>query len=145
MRYVLESSKTEKVSLYKEVRFLEDYLALERIRLTQNADIRFEVSGLEKEVFVAPLLFIPLVENAFKHGLNSIAKGNFAHFSLSVQKDEVFFESQNAVNKAVDHQHNSRMGLKNLRKRLQLVYPERYELEIEENQAIFKVTLHIKI
>jgi LytS/YehU family sensor histidine kinase len=86
-RYLLESSKTEKVSIKRELQFIEDYLCLEKIRLSKNTDIKFDVSGIDKEVFVAPLLFIPLVENAFKHGLQTVTEKSFAHFSLAIQGD----------------------------------------------------------
>lgn len=145
MRYLLESSKTEIVSLQKELKFIEDYLALEKVRLSQNADIRFEVSGIEKEIFVAPLLIIPLVENTFKHGLQTISKDCFAHFSLSVQSNELFFEALNSVGRRLDNQPKSGTGLDNLRKRLQLIYPEKHQLEIEETETFFKVTLHVHL
>ncbi len=144
MRYILESSKTEKVNLEKEIQFLEDYLALEKIRLLPKADIRFEVYGLEKDIFVAPLLFIPLVENTFKHGLQSISDSSFAHFSLSKQGSEIYFEAQNSVAKNLS-KVKSGTGLKNLRKRLELMYPEKHLLEVEQNEGIFKVILQISI
>lgn len=145
MRYLLESSKSEKVNLQKEVKFLEDYLALEKIRLAQQADIRLEVSGIEKEVFIAPLLFIPLVENAFKHGLQSISARSFAHFSLALQGNELYFEAHNSVGKMLAYPPKSGTGLDNLRKRLELMYPKKYFLEIEENENSFKVTLHLNL
>lgn len=145
MRYLLDSSKTEKVSLNEEIKFLEDYLTLEKIRLTINADVKFEVSGTDKVVFIAPLLFIPFVENAFKHGLQTISKNNYAHFFLSIQGNEVFFEAQNSVSARFDNQHESGSGLSNLRKRLQLIYPEKHQLEIEKTETFFKVTLHVQL
>lgn len=145
MRYLLESSKLEQVSLQKEVKFLEDYLALEKIRLAQQADIRLEVLGIEKEVFVAPLLFIPLVENAFKHGLQTLSKDSFAYFSLALQGNELYFEAQNSIGKTLENQAKSGIGLDNLRKRLALIYPEKHFLEVEEKENSFKVTLQIKI
>jgi sensor histidine kinase YesM len=144
MRYVLESSKTDKISLNKEIKFLEDYLVLEKIRLPANADIRFDVYGLEKDIFVAPLLLIPLVENAFKHGLQSISENNFAHFTLSVQGNDLFFEAKNSIGKNLQ-KIKSGTGLENLRKRLKLMYPEKHLLELELNQGIFKVILQISI
>jgi sensor histidine kinase YesM len=144
MRYVLESSKTDKVSLNKEIKFLEDYLVLEKIRLPANADIRFDVYGLEKDIFVAPLLFIPLVENAFKHGLQSISANNFAHFTLSVQGNDLFFEAKNSIDKNLQ-KVKSGTGLENLCRRLKLMYPEKHLLEVELNQGIFKVILQISI
>jgi LytS/YehU family sensor histidine kinase len=145
MRYLLESSKTEHVSLLKEVKFLEDYLVLEKIRLAQKADIRFEISSLEKETFIAPLLFIPLVENAFKHGLQTISESSFAHFSLSLQGNEIYFEAKNSVGEKISFEKKSGIGLENLRKRLLLIYPEKHLLEIDVNEGVFKVILQINL
>lgn len=145
MRYVLESSKIEKVSLKKEIQFIQDYLALEKIRLSAQVDIRLEVSGIENEVFIAPLLFIPLVENTFKHGLQTLSKSSFAYFSLAVQGKEVFFEAQNSVSKSLSNYPKSGTGLENLRKRLELIYPQKHFLEVEEKEDIFKVILQLNL
>jgi sensor histidine kinase YesM len=145
MRYLLESSKTDLVSLNKEIQFLEDYLSLEKIRLSQKTDIKFTVSGMNKELFVAPLLFIPLVENAFKHGLNTISADSYAHFSLSVQGNELFFEAANSVGKSLENSEKSGTGLINLKKRLQLIYPEKHQLDIEQTANQFKVILNIQL
>lgn len=145
MRYLLESSKTDLVSLNKEIQFIDDYLSLEKIRLSQKTDINFKVSGMNKELFVAPLLFIPLVENAFKHGLNKILADSFAHFSLSVQNNELFFEAINSVGKSTKNSEKSGTGLENLKKRLQLIYPQKHQLDIEQTSNQFKVILHIQL
>jgi len=145
MRYMLESSKTDKTSLNREILFIKDYLALEKIRLAQKADIRFELTTWDKDIFIAPLLFVPLVENAFKHGLQTISERSFAWFSLAVQDNELFFEAQNSIGKNLDDQVKSGTGLDNLRKRLDLIYPEKYQLEVEKNENIFKVTLLITL
>lgn len=145
MRYLLESSKTDKVSLKKEIKFLEDYLSLEKIRLTNNTDIRFEVSGIVSDVFVAPLLFIPLVENAFKHGLNTLKADGFAHFSLSVQGKDLFFEAKNSLGKSLENSPECLIGIANLRKRLQLIYPNNHLLDIQKSNDEYKVVLHIQL
>lgn len=145
MRYLLESSKTDKVSLNKELQFIEDYLSLEKIRLSKKTDIRFEISGIDKEVFIAPLIFIPLVENAFKHGLQAISDKSFAHFSLSVQGNDLFFQARNSVGKSLDNQITSGTGLDNLRKRLQIIYPEKHQMDIEQLKTSFKVILHVQL
>lgn len=145
MRYLLESSKSDVVSLKKEIQFLEDYLSLEKIRLSQKTDIKFTVSGFNKELFVAPMLFIPLVENAFKHGLNTISADSYAHFSLSVQGNELFFEAINSVGKSPENSEKSGTGLENLNKRLQLIYPQKHQLDIEQTSNQFKVILHIQL
>lgn len=145
MRYLLESSKTDLVNLNKEIQFIDDYLSLEKIRLSQKTDINFTVSGMNKELFVAPLLFIPLVENAFKHGLNTILADSFAHFSLSVQGNELFFEAINSVEKSTENSEKSGTGLENLKKRLQLIYPQKHQLDLEQTSNQFKVILHIQL
>jgi two-component system LytT family sensor kinase len=145
MRYLLESSKTDKVSLKKEIQFLEDYLSLEKIRLSKNTAIRFEVSGIDSDVFVAPLLFIPLVENVFKHGLQTISKDSFAHFSLSVQGKDLFFEAKNSAGKSLENSPESGRGIANLRKRLQLIYPNNHLLDIQKSNDEYKVVLHIQL
>lgn len=145
MRYLLESSKTEKVSLKREIQFIQDYLTLEKIRLTHQADIRFEVSGLKDDLFISPLLFIPLVENAFKHGLQSLSENSFAHFSLAIQGAEIFFEAQNSIGESIAPQPKSETGLANLSKRLQLLFPQNHLFEIVSKDGIFKVTLNIKL
>jgi sensor histidine kinase YesM len=145
MRYLLESSKADKVSLKKEIQFLGDYLSLEKIRLTNNTAIRFEVSGIDSDVFVAPLLFIPLVENVFKHGLQTISKDSFAHFSLSVQGKDLFFEAKNSSGKSLENSPESGRGIANLRKRLQLIYPNNHLLDIQKSNDEYKVVLHIQL
>lgn len=145
MRYLLESSKADKVSLKKEIQFLEDYLSLEKIRLTNNTVIRFEVSGIDSDVFVAPLLFIPLLENAFKHGLNTHTADSFAHFSLSVQGKDLFFEAKNSSGKSHENSPESGTGIANLRKRLQLIYPNNHLLDIQKSNDKYKVILHIQL
>ncbi|MFO0433917.1 MAG: sensor histidine kinase [Sphingobacteriaceae bacterium] len=145
MRYLLESSKADKVSLNKEIQFLEDYLSLEKIRLSPKTDLKFTVSRIKKEIFITPLLFIPMVENAFKHGLNTISTDSFAHFSLSVQGDELFFEAINSVGKSPENSEKSGTGLENLKKRLQLIYPQKHQLDLEQTSNQFKVILHIQL
>ena len=145
LRYLLQSSKNEAVKLQEEIKFLEDYLALEKIRLTQKADIQFHITGLKEDILIAPLLFIPLVENVFKHGLQSLSKDSFAHFSLAIQGNELLFEVQNSIGLKIGNQPKSGLGLDNLRKRLELIYPENHLLEIEKQENVFKVILHIKL
>jgi LytS/YehU family sensor histidine kinase len=145
MRYLLESSKAEKVSLRKEIKFLEDYLLLERVRLSPQVDIRLEVAGMEHDLQVAPLLFIPMVENAFKHGLQSISISSFAHFSLSVQGTDLYFEAHNSVGASATHETKSGTGLQNLQKRLELLYPGKHQLVVDTGNFHFKITMHLQL
>jgi LytS/YehU family sensor histidine kinase len=145
MRYILKSSKDVNVSLRDEIKFIEDYLAIEKIRLAKNVQIKFEFSGLEKDILIAPLLFIPLIENVFKHGMQNIAEENFAHLFLSKQGNEVFFEVHNSIGRSINKQIISGTGLNNLRKRLQLIYPHKHQLEINKTETNFKAILYVQL
>lgn len=146
MRYLLESSKAEKVSLKKEISFLEDYIALENIRLPQDSKASFTVTGFKKDIIIAPLLFIPLVENAFKHGFQSHDDNPFARFTLSIQANEIFFEAINSKGKYKKPDENpSGTGLENLRKRLSILYPDKHLLEIADAEEAYKIALNISI
>ena len=142
MRYLLETSKAEKVSLNSEIKFINDYLEVEKIRIDKSSDVFFEVSGLEKDVLVAPMLFIPIVENIFKYG--KFQKNDCATISLAIQGNELFFEARNTIGtNAVIASEKSGTGLESLRKRLNIIYPNRHSLNIEDDKKIFKVTLQI--
>lgn len=145
MRYVLDASQKDRVSLKKEVKFINDYIDLEKIRLNPKADVTFKVQGLENDILVAPLLFIPLVENVFKHGFQEVQQLGYAYFSLSVQGKQLFFEAENSVNATLKTQTKSGIGLVNLRKRLSLIYPDKHSLLIDNNEKTFKVILHIEL
>lgn len=145
MRYVLEVTQKDKVSLKREIKFINDYIDLEKIRLNPKADVTFKVQGLENDILVAPLLFIPLVENVFKHGFQEVQQLGYAYFSLSVQGKQLFFEAENSVNATLKTQTKSGIGLVNLRKRLSLIYPDKHSLLIDNNEKTFKVILHIEL
>ncbi len=146
MRYLLESSKTDKISLKKEIRFLEDYIDLEKIRLPRDAKASFKVSGFKDDLIVAPMLFIPMVENAFKHGFQSHDKNPFARFTLSIQANEIFFEAINSKGKhQVPRDLYSGLGLENLKKRLSILYPEKHLLEISDTDETYKILLNITL
>jgi LytS/YehU family sensor histidine kinase len=145
MRYMLESSKLNLVLLRKEIKFIEDYLSLERIRLSPTNTITFEVSRVDREIFIPPLLFIPLVENAFKHGLQNQVDAGCASFHLTLQQHELYFEAINTKGNSLQRTEVSGTGLENLTKRLQLLYPDKHTLQIEESAEMFKVILHITV
>lgn len=145
MRYILKSSKEVNVSLNDEIKFIENYLTIEKIRLSNNIDIKFEFTKIDQDTLIAPLLFIPLVENAFKHGVQNIGQDNYAHFFLSIQDNEVFFEVQNSIGKRFDKQLKSGTGLNNLRKRLQLIYPGKHQLEINKTETNYKAILYVQL
>jgi sensor histidine kinase YesM len=148
MRYMLYECNERRVHLSKEIHYLYNYLDLERLRQPKDADIRFVVEGHVSEQLVAPLLFVPFVENSFKHGLNHLTNGGFVRLRLSVQGEDLEFFIENSKVEQMprpSHPRSGGIGLTNVRQRLQMLYPDNYDLEISEEPHRYAVTLRLKM
>jgi len=148
LRYQLYECNGSKVSLKKEIAYLEDYISVQRLRKNKNLQLQFEITGDEDSTFIEPLLLIPLVENAFKHLSNfDDGKKDVINISLDAEKDNLAFTVENTVGKnAVNAiQNESGIGLNNIRRRLELLYPEKHRLTITNNGECFKTQLEIKL
>lgn len=140
MRYVLDSSKKLTVSLADEIRFIENYIAFEKERLGGrcNVDCRIEVTSTRFNI--VPLILFNFIENAFKHGTTSIKRSDI---SISIRADDsslnLFIE-----NTIFNYQHQStNTGLDNAKRRLELLYPEKYKLDIIEDNGKYTVRVEI--
>ena len=148
MRYMLYECNEPQVPLAKEVSYIENYLSLEKLRLPESIDLQFRVSGDITNLQIAPLLFIPLIENSFKHGVaNQIGKG-FVHIELISDDKELRFYVENSFAKKGysperEQQKNGGIGLSNVQRRLDLLYPGKNTLKIEDVADTFKVCLSI--
>lgn len=146
MRYMLYESNEKKVSLEKEVKYIQNYLELERIRYGDKAEILFEYSGDAPDSYdITPLLFIPFLENAFKHGLsNSISQG-YVHVSMIVAEGEIQFDIMNSKSDEPkdEHYYQGGIGLKNVKRRLELIYNNYYDLKIKDSTDSYAVSLNI--
>ncbi|WP_185957316.1 sensor histidine kinase [Gracilimonas mengyeensis] len=144
MRYTIYDGKKDQVSLKEEVDYLQRYIDLHKIRYQKEVDIRFEKPE-DEEVKVAPLLFIIPLENAFKHGVESLRKGAYIHASLQEEPEtgEVVFQIQNNYEKQDGSEANDGIGLRNLKQRLELLYPNRHTLNIENKEGVFSLTLQL--
>ena len=139
LRYMLYDT-SETVTLAKEVVYIEKYISLQQLRYEQPEKIRFEVKGPVEEVVVPPLLLIPFVENAFKHGAG-IAVG-WLEIDLSVDESHIHFFCSNK--KAIKHKDpEGGIGIENVKKRLALLYPGKYKLNIVDNNELFTVKLEL--
>ncbi|MBQ2033766.1 MAG: histidine kinase [Alistipes sp.] len=151
MRYVLYDSENAATNLVSEMRFIENYIALMRIRYTDNVDVRFTVHDTVRPTAkVPPLLFIVLVENAFKHGV-SYNKPSYVNIDVWCDEKQVSCQVQNSRHEqaAISKQStkSSGMGLDNIRKRLDLLFGEEYNLAIDDSnkeQYTIKLTIPIK-
>ena len=141
MRYVLYESNQPKISLEKEVQFLDNYMELMRLRFTDKMHITTSFPEQIPPVQIPPLLFISFIENAFKHGV-SYQKDSFVDVALKVDDGRITFNCMNSDQGLSDQQHQG-IGLENIKKRLQLLFNDDYTLSIISNSDKFIVTLII--
>lgn len=146
MRYILESSTKKEVPITEEINFIKNYLSLEKIRLDKELDIKFETSISNNHILIPPLLLIPMIENAFKHGVEHHTQEGFAHFSLSLQENELFFEATNSISKLkTEEKQKSGKGLINLQKRLHILYPNKHSLNVDKKDHLYSIVLNIEL
>ena len=149
MRYMLYECNERRVLLSKEIQYIHNYLDLERLRQPKEADIRFTTQGHISEQMVAPLLFVPFLENSFKHGLNHhVQGGGFVRLRLSVSGEDMEFFIENSKVERIPRQNHPRsggIGLTNVRQRLELLYPENHTLTVQDEPHRYAVTLHLRM
>lgn len=141
LRYQLYESEKSSVFLEKEIENLRNYLNLEAIRLNES-QCEVRVEGLTKGVQIAPLLFLPFVENAVKHGADPSGKTSIDIF-FKIENQTLSFFAQNSKPKIKPKQLAGGIGLKNIQRRLELLYPKKHTLKIEENEGTFTVKMNI--
>jgi two-component system LytT family sensor kinase len=147
MSYVLHDCKKEKVKLKNELDFLESYIQLEKVRFENKIKVIFdqEVNFPEKEI--APLIFLPFIENAFKHFGTDNEDIPKVHFSLQMKSEHyIIFKSSNSVSKygSQNRSPNQGIGINNISKQLNYLYPEKYILDIKSQDNLYSVYLKIK-
>ncbi|MFT3827799.1 MAG: histidine kinase [Chitinophagaceae bacterium] len=149
MRYMIYESNTDRVPLLKEIEYLEDCIALNKLRYADNeVTVKFDYpeQGVIAGVQVAPMLFIPFLENAFKHGV-LIGHHSGITIAIAIDQKTLIFTCENtdysAVKKLAEEQ--SGIGLENVKRRLQLVYPGMYTLQAKPENGIYKVNLEIHL
>ena len=134
------------ISLENEIKYLEDYIELERVRQGDRIQIDWSVKGHVNGQQVAPMIFLTFLENAFKHGQQS-SEGNYSiRGSIEIDEEEVRFNlSNDCPNEGNKTTTESGVGLENTKRRLQLLYPNRHQLNIQQSNAAFTVDLTIQV
>ncbi len=147
MRYMLYECNVPLIALNREIKFLEDYIELEKIRHGEKAQINFEVTGATNDAKIPPLLLIPFVENAFKHGINAQLGNAWVHILLNLDAANNGFIFQIENNKPPVNESKSNasggIGIENAKKRLQMIYPGLHLLTITDEPGIYRVNLNI--
>lgn len=145
MRYLLNEGNTGKVNLNKEIDFMKRYIGLMKLRINEQTKIQVNFQDMSESYQVAPLLFISLIENAFKHGVSSKNESEL-FFSLSVENKTIRFFAQNTSYYRTSSESNSSgIGLINLQKRLELYYPQKHTFEITKEAHRFTALLEINL
>lgn len=145
MEYMLYDSTGEKVPLEKEISYLSNYMELERLRFSGEAAIDLNINADLSGHEIAPLLLLPLVENAFKHGLGRQTKNGWLKVNISLEQSTLEVIIENAKPASTVNNSKGGIGLDNLRKRLDLLYPARYALQLEDRKDAFWVKLLIEL
>jgi hypothetical protein len=145
MRYVVNESSNDFVGLEKEITYLENFIELQRLRIGNVTPIQVVIKGDFNGKSITPLLLIPIIENAFKYGINP-DKESFISIRIALQDNHFHLHVQNAkVNTVLDETQKTETGLQNISKRLQYFYPSRHELIIRDLEHVFDVILNIQL
>jgi len=143
MRYMLQESNEARVQLAREIRYLENYIELQKLRFKSHAHVNLMIQGDYSEQTIAPLILIAFVENAFKHG-DVTDSLHPIHVSIEVQKDMLYFELRNKKSKS-NKDDTSGIGLNNVRRRLDLLYAGKYELIVDDQTFDYSCKLSLQI
>lgn len=144
MRYMLYESKDETVSLEREINYLKSYIELQRLRISEKVLLSFNIVGDPGRYHIGPMLLIPFVENAFKHGISYIEDSRI-DILLEMEGDCIRFSVSNNIAKKKDENipDESGIGLKNVLRRLELLYPGKHTISIREENNRYFVDLKI--
>lgn len=145
MRYLLYESENGETLMSHEIQFMHNYIDLMKLRLSPKVDLQIDFPSGYPDFPIPPLLFIPFIENAFKHGI-SHRDASWIKIRMTIDKEQICFRAENTVGKSHnsgDMQHSG-IGLDNVRKRLGLLFPGKHELITEQEDSIFKVDLLIR-
>ena|SRR5690606_11953832 len=144
MKYVIYDAEKKEIPLLKEIEYIDNYIALEKLRHGLNFGADISITGDIDDVLVPPLLFLPLVENAFKHGVKNQKKQKIT-IGFELAEKELIFTIQNYFDPEQRQQIQGGIGLVNLKRRLQMLYNRRYSLKNQADNNQYIVTLIIPI
>ena len=146
LRYILYEGQKEVVPLKQELMMIKEYINLEGIRYGNKLDVRVRLPDKTDDIYIVPLLLLPFVENCFKHGTSNMLRHPW--INLTVELDDTFLVMKLMNGKAQSNDNVERrngIGINNVRQRLDLLYREKYELVIREEQEVFTVNLKVQL
>ncbi len=143
MRYMLYESNEDKVALSDEIRYLENYIELQKLRFKDNIYIKFDINGDPLGLMITPLVLISFVENAFKHGIATDIE-NPISIVLNLSDGKLLFHVSN-IKSSMNKDITGGIGLQNVQRRLSLIYKDRYRLHIDDNNDIYNCELYLNL
>ncbi len=149
LNYMLYECTADEVLIEKEIKLLKDYISLEKIRYGNRLNISFNVLGESAGKRVAPLMLLPFVENSFKHGVSEEMNEAWVSIDLELKQSGLTLKVENSKSKDDEKEdqfnYKQGIGLKNVQRRLELLYPEKHKLEMHDSIDSFLVVLSIDL
>jgi two-component system LytT family sensor kinase len=145
MRYVIYDTRNDLTSIQKEIRFVEDYIELMKLRVSENVQVIFEKQAGINDYEVAPMLLLPFVENAFKHGISTIHP-SYVYIDIQQTDQAIKIEIKNSVfEPSAELEDSNGIGLVNTKRRLDLLYPGKYDLNVRNDVALKEYTVTLSL
>lgn len=145
LRYMLYECSEKEVPLDNEIAVLKKYVELEKLRYSDLLDISFSQTGKTGGLRIAPLLLLPFIENSFKHGISEQIGESWININLHTEGQHLFFNLSNSWNTEKSPTVSGGIGLQNIRKRMELIYPGKYELSITKEEEMHSVKLKLQL
>lgn len=147
--YMLYECNADWVPLKKEIKLVEDYISLERIRYGQRLEIAFDVRGAVEGQMIAPMMILPFVENSFKHGVSEELHQSWVSIDLTIKNENLTLKVENSKSKNGGHEdrfdYKQGIGLKNVQRRLDLLYTNQYDLNVLDSEESYLVVLKLNL
>jgi LytS/YehU family sensor histidine kinase len=144
MRYVTTEAHQDFVSLEKEIKYLDNYIALQKLRLESTVELLYTVKGETAGKKISPLLLMPFIENAFKHGVNP-EEESMIRIDIEMTENQLhLFVFNQKVTRTIEPREESGIGILNAKNRLELMYPGQYDLQIKDASKDYSVSLFIR-
>jgi len=145
MRYVIEDCENERVTLNSEIEYIENYIAFQQMKSPDEQNISFDYSRAEKDVLIPPMLFIPFIENSFKYSKIEEFPDAFIEIVLSADQTSILFDIRNSIADSRHQQPGAGTGIENVKKRLEIIFPQKHTLQILREEDLFQVHLRLLI
>lgn len=149
MRFMLDENMQDKIPLTRDIEYLRNYISLQKLRIENSPEITIDsdIEDYTDDLLIAPMLLIPFVENAFKHGI-SLQNQSHIKVTLRIDQNTLYFDVHNSIhfrNENDPEKHRNGIGLENVKQRLMLLYPEKHDLVIHQNSREFFVHLRLNL